>query len=136
MIIDSRTRVEEIPRFSVSVEDAGLLATTRDQGVASGLAFVGHSTIPYPSAAMDMAARKPNVDSETSGMPMHSKVREAVERVGDHRVFYGSVTPFHHPSVELARVRVSGRSTELTDRVFVADSQALSFGDAPLADVA
>jgi len=56
---------------------------------------------------IDVAARHPNVYLETSGMPMHSKILEAVERVG-HRVPYGSDAPFHDPSVEMLKVKVSG----------------------------
>ena len=46
-------------------------------------------------------------------MPMHAKIREAVERVGPDKVLYGSDAPFHHPAVELsegARERSVGRS--------------------------
>jgi uncharacterized protein len=100
------------------------------------LGHMGHGNIIYINAAIDVAARNPNVYLETSGMPMHSKIREAVERVGSHRVLYGSDTPFHHPSVELAKVRASGLSTDLTDRVLGANSQALFFGDASFEVVA
>jgi predicted TIM-barrel fold metal-dependent hydrolase len=62
-------------------------------------------------------------------MPMHSSVREAVERVGPDRVLFGSDTPFHHPSVELAKVRVSGLSTDLTDRVLGENGRWLFFGE-------
>lgn len=95
------------------------------------LGHMGHGNIIYINAAIDVAARNPNVYLETSGMPMHTKIREAVERVGPDRVLYGSDTPFHHPSVELAKVRVSGLSADLTDRVLGANSQALFFGDEP-----
>jgi predicted TIM-barrel fold metal-dependent hydrolase len=62
-------------------------------------------------------------------MPMHSKIREAVERMAPDRVLYGSDTPFHHPSLELAKVRVSGPSTDLTERVLGENSRRLFFGD-------
>ena len=97
---------------------------------------MGHGNIIYINAAIDVAARNPNVYLETSGMPMHSKIREAVERVGSDRVLYGSDTPFHHPSVELAKVRVSGLSTDLTERVLGANSRGLFFGDASFEVVA
>ena len=45
------------------------------------LGHMGHGNIVYINAAIDVAARNPNVFLETSGMPMHSKIREAVERV-------------------------------------------------------
>jgi predicted TIM-barrel fold metal-dependent hydrolase len=94
------------------------------------LGHMGHGNIIYINAAIDVAERNPNVYLETSGMPMHSKIREAVERVGPDRVLYGSDTPFHHPSVELAKVRVSGLPTELTDRVLGENGRALFFGEA------
>ena len=45
-------------------------------------------------------------------MPMHTKIREAVERVGAERVLYGSDAPFHHPAVEQLKVRLSGLATD------------------------
>ena len=46
------------------------------------LGHMGHGNIVYINAAIDIAARNPNVWLETSGMPMHTKIRTAVERVG------------------------------------------------------
>jgi predicted TIM-barrel fold metal-dependent hydrolase len=40
-------------------------------------------------------------------MPMHTKIKEAMETVGEDRVIYGSDIPFHHPSVELQRVKMA-----------------------------
>ena len=40
-------------------------------------------------------------------MPMHTKIKEAMDTVGDDRVIYGSDIPFHHPSVELQRVKMA-----------------------------
>jgi predicted TIM-barrel fold metal-dependent hydrolase len=93
------------------------------------LGHMGHGNIIYINAAIDVAARNDNVYLETSGMPMHSKIREAVERVGPDRVLYGSDTPFHHPSVELTKVRVSGLPTDLADRVLGENGRRLFFGD-------
>jgi predicted TIM-barrel fold metal-dependent hydrolase len=93
------------------------------------LGHMGHGNIIYINAAIDVAERNPNVYLETSGMPMHSKIREAVERVGPDRVLYGSDTPFHHPSVELAKVRVSGLPTDLTERVLGENGRRLFFGE-------
>ena len=39
---------------------------------------------------------------------MHSKIKEAVERVGEERVVFGSDVPFHDYSVELQKVHVAG----------------------------
>ena len=94
------------------------------------LGHMGHGNIVYINAAIDVAARNPNVFLETSGMPMHSKIREAVERVGPDRVLYGSDAPFHHPAVELTKVRVSGLSPDLVDRVLGENGRRLFFGEA------
>ncbi|MEI7742758.1 MAG: amidohydrolase family protein [Chloroflexota bacterium] len=93
------------------------------------LGHMGHGNIIYINGAIDVAARNPNVYLETSGMPMHSKIREAVERLGPDRVLYGSDAPFHHPTVELARVRVSGLAPELLERVLGENSRRLFFAD-------
>ena len=41
-------------------------------------------------------------------MPMHTKIKEAVDKVGQQRVVFGSDFPFHNHSVELQRVKISG----------------------------
>jgi hypothetical protein len=92
------------------------------------LGHMGHGNIVYINAAIDVAARNANVYLETSGMPMHTKIREAVERVGPDRVLYGSDAPFHHPRVEIEKVRVSGLPTELVDRVLGANAIMLFLG--------
>lgn len=95
------------------------------------LGHMGHGNIIYINAAIDVAARHPNVYLETSGMPMHTKIREAVERVGVDRVLYGSDAPFHHPAVELAKVRLSGLAPALVDRVLGENGRRVFFGDRP-----
>lgn len=93
------------------------------------LGHMGHGNIVYINAAIDVASRRPNVYLETSGMPMHSKIREAVERVGPTRVMYGSDAPFHHPDVEILKVRLSGLGPDLVERVLSANARLLFFGD-------
>jgi predicted TIM-barrel fold metal-dependent hydrolase len=44
------------------------------------LGHMGHGNIVYINGAIDVAERNPNVYLETSGMPMHSKIRTAFER--------------------------------------------------------
>jgi predicted TIM-barrel fold metal-dependent hydrolase len=61
---------------------------------------------------------------------MHTKIREAVERVGPDRVLYGSDVPFHHPSVEIQKVRVSGLEPQLVERVLGSNARALFLGEA------
>ena len=62
-------------------------------------------------------------------MPMHTKIRDAVERIGVERVLYGSDVPFHHPAVEILRVQVSGLEPELLERVLCANARALFLGE-------
>lgn len=69
---------------------------------------MGHGHGVYIQAAINTAKRYENIILETSGMPMHSKIKEAVIRVGERRVVYGSDIPFHHTSVELQRVKMAG----------------------------
>jgi predicted TIM-barrel fold metal-dependent hydrolase len=93
------------------------------------LGHMGHGNIVYINASIDIAARNPNVYLETSGMPMHTKIKEAVERVGAERVLYGSDAPFHHPAVEILRVQVSGLAPNLLERVLSANGRALFLGE-------
>jgi len=89
------------------------------------LGHMGHGNIVYINGAIDVAARNPSVYLETSGMPMHTKIAEAVERVGRDRVLYGSDAPFHHPKVEIEKVRVSGLDGELVERVLGLNAESL-----------
>jgi len=75
---------------------------------------MGHGHGVYIQAAINTAKRYDNIILETSGMPMHTKIKEAVETVGERRVVYGSDIPFHHTSVELQRLKMAG----LTDNEF------------------
>lgn len=92
------------------------------------LGHMGHGNIVYINASIDVAERNPSVYLETSGMPMHTKIREAVERVGPDRVLYGSDVPFHHAEVEIRKVEVSGLSPELVERVLDTNARALFLG--------
>ena len=94
-------------------------------GLRLVLGHMGHGNIVYINGSIDVAARNPNVYLETSGMPMHTKIREAVERVGPDRVLYGSDAPFHHPRVEMEKVRLSGLDDELVKRVLGRNARAL-----------
>ena len=81
------------------------------------IGHMGHGNVVYINGSIEVALRNPNVYLETSGMPMHTKIREAYERVGETRVLFGTDVPFHHPVVEIAKVRVSGLPPEAVDRV-------------------
>ena len=98
------------------------------------LGHMGHGNIVYINGAIDVGARNPNVYLETSGMPMHSKIKTAFERVGSDRVMYGSDAPFHDPGVEIRKVEVSGLDEQARRRVLGLNARRLFFGsdDAPV----
>jgi uncharacterized protein len=93
------------------------------------LGHMGHGNIVYINGAIDVAARREHVYLETSGMPMHTKIAEGVERAGADKVMFGSDAPFHEVGVEIRKVQVSGLSDELVDRVLHRNARKLFFGD-------
>lgn len=78
---------------------------------------MGHGNGMYVQAALDMARKYPNLYMETSGMPMHTKIKEAYEIAPD-RIMWGLDAPFHHPTVEMQRTIVSGLSDKELEDVF------------------
>jgi uncharacterized protein len=92
------------------------------------LGHMGHCNVIYINGAIDVAERNAKVYLETSGMPMPTKIREAVERVGPERVLFGSDIPFHHPKIEIDRVRLAGLAPEDEQRVLSTSARALFLG--------
>lgn len=86
---------------------------------------MGHGHGVYIQAAINTAKRYDNIILETSGMPMHTKIKEAVRTVGERRVVYGSDIPFHHTSVELQRVKIAGLTDNELRLVTHDNAQAL-----------
>ena len=93
------------------------------------LGHMGHGNVVYINGAIEVALRNPNVYLETSGMPMHTKIREAYERVGETRVLFGTDVPFHHPVVEIKKVELSGLPPAGVERVLSLNGRLLFFGD-------
>lgn len=81
------------------------------------LGHMGHGHIVYINGAIEVAKKHEKIVLETSGMPMHSKIKEAVLTVGEHRVIYGSDTPFGHPAFEIKKVEVAGLTKKQLDLV-------------------
>ena len=79
---------------------------------------MGHGHGVYIQAAIDVAAKHDNIWLENSGMPMHTKIKEAYNRVGPDRIFWGSDAPFHHYAVEILRTEVSGLGESQLEDVF------------------
>ncbi|MDR1036780.1 MAG: amidohydrolase family protein [Deltaproteobacteria bacterium] len=82
------------------------------------MVHMGHGHGVYIQAAIDVARSVGNVWLENSGMPMHTKTREAYFRVGAERIFWGSDVPFHHYAVEILRTEVSGLEQSQLEDVF------------------
>jgi len=82
------------------------------------MVHMGHGHGVYIQAAIDVARKTDNIWLENSGMPMHTKTKEAYERVGNERIFWGSDVPFHHYSVEILRTEVSGLEPPQLEDVF------------------
>lgn len=86
---------------------------------------MGHGNGMYVQAAIDMAKKYPNLYLETSGMPMHTKIKEAYEDVGADRIMWGLDAPFHHPTVEMQRTIVSGLTDKQLEDVFYNNAKKL-----------
>ena len=52
------------------------------------LGHMGHGHIVYINGSIEVASKHENIYLETSGMPMHSKVKQAVDQVGMEKVLY------------------------------------------------
>lgn len=89
------------------------------------LVHMGHGNIVYINGSIEVAERNKSLYLETSGMPMHTKIKEAVQRVGKDRVLYGDDLPCGHPSWELEKTRVSGLDKENLRRVFGENAKSL-----------
>jgi len=81
------------------------------------MAHMGHGHIVYINGALDVAESYPNIVVDTAGMTMHTKIKEAVNRLGVDRVMYGSDTPLGHPGWEIPKVKVSGLDEEQLEHV-------------------
>lgn len=86
---------------------------------------MGHGNGMFIQSAIDMAKKYPNLYLETSGMPMHTKIKEAYRDVGADRVMWGLDAPFHHPTVEMQRTIVSGLTDKQLEDVFYNNVKAL-----------
>lgn len=78
--------------------------------------------------AIRMAEQHPNLVLETSAMPYPHKIREAIDRVGAHRVIYGSDGPGCPPKLELRKVLAAGLTTEERRLVLHDNTQRLLDG--------
>ena len=79
---------------------------------------MGHGNGIYVQAALDLSRKIDNLYLETSGMPMHTKIREAYETVGHDRIFWGSDAPFHLYEVEMLRTQLCGLNDTALENIF------------------
>lgn len=111
------------PPFSLPWSIAQLAENFPD--VKMVMVHMGHGHGVYIQASIDMAKKFSNLYLETSGMPMHTKIKEAYETVGADRVIFGTDIPFHHPSVEIQRCMVSGLDKNQLNNLFYNNAAAL-----------
>lgn len=86
--------------------------------VKIAMLHMGHGNGMYIQSAIDMAKKYPNLYLETSGMPMHTKIKEGYNDVGIKRIMFGIDSPFHHPTVEIQRMLVSGLDDKGLNDIF------------------
>jgi uncharacterized protein len=86
---------------------------------------MGHAHGVYIQAAINTAKKHDNIILETSGVSMHSKIKEAVERVGEERVVFGSDYPFHDYTVELRKVEAAGLTRRQRELVLRENARSL-----------
>jgi predicted TIM-barrel fold metal-dependent hydrolase len=103
------------PPFSLPWSVAQLADIYKDVKIV--MIHMGHGNGMYVQSALDMAKKYPNLYMETSGMPMHTKIKEAYE-IGPDRIMWGLDAPFHHPTVEMQRTIVSGLTDKQLEDVF------------------
>ncbi len=82
------------------------------------MVHMGHGHGVYIQAALDLAQKIDNLYLENSGMPMHTKIREAYETVGHDRIFWGSDAPFHLYEVEMLRTQLCGLDAAALENIF------------------
>jgi uncharacterized protein len=100
-------------------------AVARFPDVRFVLSHMGYCVFEYQEAAMAMAERWANVYLEVGGMPHIGRVREAVDRAGADRVLFGSAAPWHHPRIEIEKVRISDLGPDARAAVLGGNAAAL-----------
>lgn len=89
------------------------------------MAHMGHGHIIYINGALDVAEDYENIVVDTAGMTMHSKIKEAVERLGEERVMYGSDLPLGHPAWEIPKVTISGLDDDQLVKVLYQNARSI-----------
>jgi uncharacterized protein len=103
-------------------------AARRHPGTRFVPAHMGLSTLEYVDGAIDVAEAHRNIMLETSGMPFLWKIREAVDRVGEERVRFGSDAPFFSTRLEIEKIRLTGLDDTVLERVLGANALDVYLG--------
>jgi predicted TIM-barrel fold metal-dependent hydrolase len=75
--------------------------------------IMAHMGMAAYKDAIYVAQKEPNIILETSAQPWtHRIIRGAADKIGVHRIVYGSDAPLHHPKVELTKIEVAGLDPE------------------------
>jgi predicted TIM-barrel fold metal-dependent hydrolase len=111
------------PPFSLPWSIGELAENFRDVTII--MLHMGHGHGVYIQAAINTARRLDNIYLETSGMPMHTKIKEAIRLLGENRVMYGSDTPFHEPAVEIQRICSADLNSRELERVFYSNAKEI-----------
>lgn len=93
------------------------------------MAHMGLHTMEYVDASIEAAERTPNLYVDTAAMPFPWRLREALERIGEERVMYGSDAPFFVPEIEIEKVKLAGLDDEQLERVFAHNALKIYFND-------
>jgi predicted TIM-barrel fold metal-dependent hydrolase len=104
------------PPFSLPWSIGELAENYKDITIV--MLHMGHGHGVYIQAAINTARRFDNIYLETSGMPMHTKIKEAIDILGEDRVIYGSDSPFHEPAVEIDRICSAGLTDNQLKKIF------------------
>ena len=79
----------------------------------------------HADEAIRVAEAHANIVLETSAMPFPARIREAVSRVGAHRVLYASDGPACSPRIEVEKVRLAELSAADEQALFVDNAMRL-----------
>lgn len=81
--------------------------------------------------AIEVATHLPNILLETSAMPYPARIKEAVARIGAHRVLFASDGPGCNPSIEVQKVKLAGLAPDEEVLVFETNIRRLLEGVMP-----
>ncbi|HWI22892.1 MAG TPA: amidohydrolase family protein [Baekduia sp.] len=97
-------------------------AAARHPATRFVIAHMGLHTPVYIDAALECAEEYPNLYVDVAAMPYLWRIPEAIERLGEHRVMYGSDAPFFSPQIEIEKIKLCGLPAEIEQRVLATNA--------------